>query len=297
MEKSLEKSFRKTLLIKRRQITEQGIYHLTHRAPGKEVLFIENKDYLRFLFLLKEIPSRYQIKIIAFSLMHNHLHLLLKIEKTNLSQAMKELFQSYAIYFNQKYQRKGHVFSGRYAAAYCSNDDYLLAASVYIHLNAYKAKIVNNPFSYRWHSLGVYTRKEVNSFVYPNEVLELLDEKDNFNAKRLYTKIIKDSCNLKWYRLLEDNLALRRFNLEILKVIYKISGQQNRLSKFLSDKFELGKKADYFKANKEEKRLDTKRALHYLITQLVSRGYTFSEISQMLNRNRATIYKIYQKYK
>ncbi len=69
-------------------------------------------------------------------------HLLLSPEEDNLYDAMRDLFSRYAMKFNRKYERKGHLFGGPYRQAVCLDDSYLLAASVYIHPNPVKATIV-----------------------------------------------------------------------------------------------------------------------------------------------------------
>ena len=122
----------------RKIIEAGGVYHLTQRAPGRELLFIEEADYMRFLKLLKEASQKFELDIFSFALLPNHLHILLKIKGRNLAEAMKYLFQSYAQGFNKKYKRKGHVFCGVYRAVLCKTDAQLLVTSLYIHLNPFK---------------------------------------------------------------------------------------------------------------------------------------------------------------
>ena len=72
--------------------------------------------------------------------MPNHVHLLLSPTESNLYDAMRDVFARYAMMFNRKYERKGHLFGGPYRQAVCLDDSYLLAASLYIHLNPVKAR-------------------------------------------------------------------------------------------------------------------------------------------------------------
>jgi len=71
------------------------------------LLFIEEGDYLRFLYLLKNASQKFSLDIFCFALLSNHLHILLRINQENLSEAMKNVFERYADYFNVKYKRKG----------------------------------------------------------------------------------------------------------------------------------------------------------------------------------------------
>ena len=87
------------------------------------------------LGLLKEISGKHALTVLSFCLMPNHVHLLLKTGEKNLDQAMRDLFSRYATWFNRKYERKGHLFGGPYRQAVCLDDAYLLAVSIYIHLN------------------------------------------------------------------------------------------------------------------------------------------------------------------
>ena len=155
-------------------IVEDGIYHVTQRAPGNELIFIEDNDYLRFVSLLKETVQKFQLELFCFALLPNHLHLLLKIKEKNLSEAMRYLFKRYAQWFNVKYERKGHVFCGAYRAALCCDDGHLLAASVYIHLNPLKARLTKDIFKYKWTSLNCYIQRLKNpSFVKPELITEM----------------------------------------------------------------------------------------------------------------------------
>src|SRR3989338_5200183 len=110
-------------------------YHVTQRATGKDNLFIEDSDYLYILHLIKEKSRQFDLDIFAFALMSNHIHLLFKLNKDNLSIAMKNIFEMYANYFNKKYERRGRLFCGPYRSAICLDDLYLVSASIYIHLN------------------------------------------------------------------------------------------------------------------------------------------------------------------
>jgi len=98
------------------------VSHITQRAAGKEPLFLEDNDYLFMMGLLKEIAQNYSLSIYAFCLMPNHVHILLSPREENLFDAMRDLFSRYAMRFNKKYERKGHLFGGPYRQALCFDD-------------------------------------------------------------------------------------------------------------------------------------------------------------------------------
>jgi len=134
----------------------QLVLHVTQRAAGKEPLFLEDADYLYLVWLLKEISTSHHLKIYAFCLMPNHLHLLFSTEEPNLYDAMRDLFARYATRFNRKYGRRGHLFGGPYRQAICLDDSYLIAASLYLHLNPVRANLADDPQVYRWSSCRLY---------------------------------------------------------------------------------------------------------------------------------------------
>jgi len=175
---------------KHRAIFAGGVYHVIQRAPGDEVLFHENKDYLVFQRFLSRTSKKFGVTFFCFSLLPNHVHLLLQLAEKNLSESMKHLFESYAKFFNKNYKRKGHVFSGNFRAMVCDSDSYLLAATVYIHLNAFKAGLCKTFDAYRWHSLNAYLSSfENDKLVKSSFVLSKLNEDRNLACQE-YQKIM-----------------------------------------------------------------------------------------------------------
>jgi REP element-mobilizing transposase RayT len=92
----------------------------------------------RFFFLLSETG----IRCFAWALLSNHFHLLLMPTTTPLSSFMRRLLTGYAITFNSKYKRSGHLFQNRYKSIVCEEEPYLLELVRYIHLNPLRAGIV-----------------------------------------------------------------------------------------------------------------------------------------------------------
>jgi len=282
------------VMVKKKILVAGGIYHITQRAPGRELVFVENSDYLKFLSLLKETSQKSNINVFCFSLLPNHLHLLIRTNERNLDKAMKNLFEKYAMYFNAKYQRKGHVFCGVYRASACESEDYFLTVSFYIHLNAFRAGLCKSPFNYKWHSLDLYVKNTGESFVNPHPILSLFS-KDPTEAKLLYKNSLQGLINAKYSNVIEDKNSLNKFYFEAYNILKqnKILPQNSVFNKILS----FFEDINHFARNKQiiPESENFKRYL-YTIQQLLSRGYTVSEIAKKLNRNRTAIYKIIKKH-
>jgi len=275
------------------------VSHITQRAAGKEPLFLENGDYLFMLALLKGIANKYALRFYAFCLMQNHIHLLLSPEEENLYDAMRDLFSRYAMKFNRKYERKGHLFGGPYRQAVCLDDSYLLAASLYIHLNPVKAGLVESPQAYRWSSCRLYY--EVNapeSYVDPNFILRLLSE-NKVEKKEKYRLMLKRGSDLKITHVLEQEDAIERFQSKLVSMfpsIFKMVNKKRRLASVLGIDMaameNLEKQIENLGREHNINRPESRKAKKYLIEQLISRGYKRSEIAERLGVSRKTVYNL-----
>lgn len=120
------------------------LHHVIVRGVNREFIFRDDADRSRFLkrfsFLLAETGT----ECLAWSLMSNHVHLLLRPRATRLSIFMRRLLTAYAIYFNRRHQRAGHLFQNRYKSIVCEKDAYLLELVRYIHLNPRRAGLVRD---------------------------------------------------------------------------------------------------------------------------------------------------------
>jgi putative transposase len=274
------------------------VSHITQRAAGKEPLFLENDDYLSMLGLLKKVSNQCSLDIYAFCLMPNHLHLLFGTKRDNLYGTMRDLFASYAKRFNRKYQRKGHLFGGRYRQAVCLDDGYLLAASLYIHLNPVKAGLEKSPQNYRWSSCRLYYNDDApESFLNPRVVLGLLSGSNN-QSKKIYRDLLAKGKELHMDRVFEERDAVGSFQSKIAAMfpsIFRYVAQKKHIAKTTGIDIltmeELERKIESI-LNMPYTEPESKRAKEYLIEQLIARGYKREEISERLGVSRKTLYNI-----
>jgi REP element-mobilizing transposase RayT len=115
-----------------------AVYHVTSRGNGRADIFHGDDDRQRFLAQLAHHLQQCAVVLYAFVLMENHIHLLLRTPRANLSRFMQRLLSSYALYSRYKHRRPGHLFQGRFKAKLVEDDVYLLAVTRYVHLNPVK---------------------------------------------------------------------------------------------------------------------------------------------------------------
>jgi len=115
-----------------------AVYHVTSRGNGHADIFYSDDDRQRFLAQLAHHVLMNGILLYAYTLMDNHIHLLVRTPRANLSRFMQRLLSSYALYARYKHRRPGHLFQGRFKAKLVEDDVYLVGVTRYIHLNPVK---------------------------------------------------------------------------------------------------------------------------------------------------------------
>lgn len=179
------------------------IYHVVSRSVGQIPVFQNKRDYsrilkvidfyryfhprLRFSFynrlpreekekFLNDLRNKSEtlVEIFAFCLMPNHLHFLVKqIREAGIPIFMRNLQDSYARYFNTKYQRIGSLFQSMFKAVRIETDEQLLHVSRYIHLNPVTSYLIEleNLDDYPLSSFAEYTKRQSLEFVSPSFIL------------------------------------------------------------------------------------------------------------------------------
>jgi putative transposase len=129
-------------------------HHVVQRGHNRGVVFAEESDYLRYLDHLKECKQRFCIKIYAYCLMTNHVHLILDPgeDVASLALMMKRVSARTTRYVNRLEGRCGTLWEGRYKSSPIQREDHLLACCRYVELNPVRAGIVDMPGKYRWSS-------------------------------------------------------------------------------------------------------------------------------------------------
>jgi putative transposase len=169
-----------------------GCYHIMSRGIQGTDIFLDPRDREKLLLLLNQAHKKYHCLFYAYSLLPNHYHLLIQIQKENLSQIMHFINVSYSVYFNTKHVRSGHLFQGRYKSIFVDKESYLLELSRYIHLNVVHAAIKNKMNNYRWSSFTYYMNPDKKPVWLCIDWLLDRFGKDWATAKKAYSQFIEE---------------------------------------------------------------------------------------------------------
>lgn len=135
-----------------RQLAESGAYHVMLRGVNRDVLFLEASDYERFLHALRVSKELSGCAVLAYCLMNNHVHLVLRTTREPVGAVVKRFGVRYAGWFNHKYGRVGPVFQDRFRSKPVETDSYLVTLIRYVWNNPVVAGLVAHPEDYRWSS-------------------------------------------------------------------------------------------------------------------------------------------------
>ena len=175
-----------------------ALHHVVIRGIDRSRLFADDSDRRRFIDKLGEYISRSECSLYAWVLMSNHVHLLLKSGNIGISGAMRRLLTWYAIYFNKRHGRTGHLFQNRYKSILCEEERYFLALVRYIHLNPLRAGIATDMKSldrYRWCGHAVLMGRRPGSFMDARYVLAHFAN-DDMTAKKAYRRFVEEGIAL-----------------------------------------------------------------------------------------------------
>lgn len=137
--------------------SKSNIYHVMIRGNNKKDIFIDDWDRAFFMKLLKEYAERSEFRLYAYCLMSNHIHLLIDTGGKPIGQVIKPIASRYASWFNQKYEKIGHLFQDRFKSEPVENRRYFLTVLRYIIQNPLKAGLENSLGHYRWNCYTAYT--------------------------------------------------------------------------------------------------------------------------------------------
>lgn len=173
------------------------LQHVIVRGIEKRDIFLDVDDKELFLERLSKLLIATGTDCLAWALMSNHFHLLLRPQSTKLSVFMRRLLTGYAVVFNLRHGRSGHLFQNRYKSIVCEEDSYLLELVRYIHLNPLRAGLAESLDvldSYPWSGHAVIMGKGACAGQDVEEVLRMFDVRAG-GARKKYRAFIEDGIH------------------------------------------------------------------------------------------------------
>ena len=169
-----------------------ALHHVISRGIERKYIFKQDRDKDEFHKRLKENLAKSSMQCFAWCVMGNHFHLLLQSGTTRLAEFMRSLLTGYAVYYNRKHKRVGHLFQNRYKSTICDKDAYLLSLVRYIHLNPVKAHMIEykDLRRYKWSGHREILEEREEGLIERQEILGYLAsrEKEAIGRYRDYVK-------------------------------------------------------------------------------------------------------------
>lgn len=148
---------------KARKTSSTSIYHVVIRGLDRQIMFECRKDYEKYLDILSLYKQECHFELYAYCLMSNHVHLLIKPTDISLETVFRKINTHYAVWFNMKYQRVGHLQQERFYSVPVEDESYFVSVIKYIHSNPQKAGLESSPgVSYIWSSMNEYLNNDYN---------------------------------------------------------------------------------------------------------------------------------------
>ena len=169
------------------------LHHVIIRGIEKKKIVSCDQDRQDFVARMGTIALETETSVYAWALMTNHAHILLRSGPSGLPRYMRRLLSGYAISYNRRHRRHGHLFQNRYKSIVCEEDSYFKELVRYIHLNPLRAKLVDNLTKldrYRYCGHSVLMGRVKNDWQDRDYVLEWFGSKEG-EAKRAYRRFVK----------------------------------------------------------------------------------------------------------
>ncbi len=236
-------------------------YHLViNRGVAGRKIFYEDNDYKKFLEIVCTSAKLYDFIVHSYSLLHDRYYLLIETKEENISLAMRYINSNYAIFFNKKYNRSGHLWQGRYRSWYILNKSYLDMLVLHIEQSSIKYRLCEKLEDFKYSSYR--------SFIKLDKPIECL--KNSFIFEKY-----PDTYNVKiFFNIPVMNKSLKNIIEELQKVVSYKKNIHNKKHKTLKEHFET---------------VLSKKERNQKIYEAYLDGYTQNQIASFLNISQATV--------
>jgi putative transposase len=174
------------------------LHHVMIRGIERRPIVKDEQDRRDFVLRLGKLARETATSIYAWALMSNHAHILLSSGPQGLAKFMRRFMTGYAVGYNLRHRRHGHVFQNRYKSIVCDGDSYFTELVRYIHLNPLRVKLVADlkeleRYSYCGH--GVILGAVKNEWQDRDSVLAQFGSREG-EAKSAYRRFVEDGVTL-----------------------------------------------------------------------------------------------------
>ena len=149
-------------------------HHIWHRGNNRTDIFRDDGDRTVFRLLLGRAAQSTNVLIHGYALMDTHYHALVTApDEKALPRTMQRLGRQYVRYFNERYERTGTLWEGRYRASLILDERRWLTCLRYIEMNPVEAHIVSTPEAYRWSSYRHHGLGETDRLLSPHPLIHV----------------------------------------------------------------------------------------------------------------------------
>jgi putative transposase len=170
-------------------------HHIVQRGHNRRAVFTREADYEYFLATMRECRAAYGVKVYAYCLMTDHIHLILEpsVETATLGKFMKCLAGRQTRYVNRLEVRRGTLWESRYKSSVVQAESYLLACCRYVELNPVRSGMVGDPDQYRWSSYRGHIGLERESLLDPFPCLSSYDSPSENDRRWRYKDFVAEA--------------------------------------------------------------------------------------------------------
>ena len=179
-------------------------HHVIQRGNNRQSICLDAADFQTLHDVLAEAAQRYRVALHAFVIMDNHFHVLATPPTDDaLPKMMQALGRSYVRYFNDRYQRSGTLWEGRYRATVIEPEPHLLECMVYMDLNPLRAGVAVSAADYAWSSYAHYSGGQAEKCLTPHPLVWGLGNTP-FAREAAYAQLVQDGLTAQQQGALTD---------------------------------------------------------------------------------------------
>ncbi len=193
-----------------------AVYHVTSRGDRQEAIFLDDEDRQSLLRLVAQAMDRFAATVVAYCLMGNHYHFVIRTQQANLARLMRHVNAGYSQAFNRRHGIVGHLFQDRYKAIVVDRDAYLLELCRYVELNPVRAGMVASAGDWIWSSYRAHVGIVESPVWLDVDVMhghllgrDVRDDKERRRGQTQYAALVAAGRDVKlWDRSLRQEIFL-----------------------------------------------------------------------------------------